>query len=254
VKTSVKADPTLDFLTHGFIPAKEISENNRLFASVSARWKCGKTRFGLTAPLPIGYIDVDLGVGELLTQTGDKAAQIHVLSVTPYETQEASREMLDRLKEAIAFLCDSQAVRSIVIDTATELWEMVRFAHFGRLSSVMPRYYEAPNNEMAFILDRLLCSRKNVVLLHRMKDKYVNDKATGEDIPAMFKETAYVTNVNCRLYRDDPGDEGVGEFHLVIDDCRANASVQGLELTGDSIGFPLVAQMIYPDTDPAVWE
>ncbi len=42
---------------------------------------------------------------------------------------------------------ESKEIKSIVIDTASEAWELVRLARFGKLTQVMPQHYGPVNTE-----------------------------------------------------------------------------------------------------------
>ena len=94
---------------------------------------------------------------------------------------------------------------------------------------------------------------KNLLLLQKMKPKYVDDKRTGDYERAGFGDTGFLVQVNAQVYRYSR-DEG-GEFALYIKDCRQNPDLAGEEFIGDPMcTFPFVAGQILPDIDPSNWE
>ena len=68
------------------------------------------------------------------------------------------------------------AVRTISVDTATELWELLRMARFGKLTQVMPYQYGPVNAEFRSLIRMAYASDKNLILLHKMRKVY---KATA---------------------------------------------------------------------------
>ncbi len=65
-------------------------------------------------------------------------------------------------------------IRVMVQDTATEFYEMMQLAHFGKVQQNEQREYGALYNDYLTPIKRAKSEGKLVILLHQMKDEYVN--------------------------------------------------------------------------------
>ncbi len=140
--------------------------------------------------------------------------------------------------------------RTIVIDTATEAWELARLAKLGRLAQVMPHQYTAVNSEYRDLIRAAYAYDKNILLLHKLKPKYMNDKRTNKYERAGFSETGFLVQTNLEVYRDEED----GEFSVFIRDYRLDPNMAGETLSGPMCSFPFLASTLLPDTSPEDWE
>ncbi len=125
-------------------------------------------------------------------------------------------------------------------------------ARFGRLTQVIPYQYGPVNKEWRDLIREAYKHDKNLILLHKMKPQYINDKRTGEYERAGFSDTGFLVQINAQVYRYAPEDGG--EFVLSVTDCRQNPDIAGEEFEGDLCCFPFLAQMALPGVDPGMWE
>jgi hypothetical protein len=137
--------------------------------------------------------------------------------------------------------------RTIVIDTGSELWELLRLAAFGKLEKVMPHQYTEVNQSMVRLMNLAYDSDANLLMTHRLKEQWVNDKRTGLFEFAGMKEIPYRVQAHARMWTDEHG------YHLRVGKCRQNASVVGLELMNDMIAFPTLAQFVFPESEEKDW-
>lgn len=253
----------------GVVPPAPI----RLFCSAYAKEKEGKTNFGLTSPWPIAYFDIDDGVTEIVDKfAGYEDGIIHFpIEYDIDDDKLAERETEKWLKAYRGVLeMPDDVVRSIVFDTDTEMWDMLRLAEFGQLTDVPPSEYKRTNHIWLSVLAAAKRSTKNVILLNQMKEEWVSPKGksksgkkkmaqwTGDFIRDCMKKVPYKVQASIHLYRDDDG------YNAEIMRCRQNPQVEGEILTteyenmGDDdlnfCSFPFVAATIYPDTDPGDWK
>ena len=242
-----------DIIKAGFTNAKDRETYDRIIMSVSGLEKQGKTHFALSAPGPISLFSTDIGeegvVGKFL---GKKT--IYVMDVARIDEDSATEAPAewDKFKKAYNHCLRSKSIRSIVVDTATEIWELLRMARFGRLTQVMPYQYGPVNAEFRTLIREAYKFDKNVILLHKMKAQYINDKRTGEWERAGFSDMGFLVQVNAQVYRYDPSEGGA--FCCWIRDCRQNESLAGEIFEGELCSFPMIATMVLPGTDPSVWE
>jgi hypothetical protein len=128
----------------------------------------------------------------------------------------------------------------------------LRIARFGRLTQVMPYQYGPVNAEYRNVIREAYKWDKNVILLHKMKAQYINDKRTGEYDRAGFSDTGFLVQVNARAYRY--GSEDGGAFAFMVEDCRQEPDLQDMEFEGEMANFPTLAAMVLPSVDPKEWE
>jgi hypothetical protein len=227
----------------------------RLILSIEALEGAGKTYFTLTAPGPIAFLNFDYGLEgvvekfqvtkpiyvaaiklDYLPLMGKKD---EVIAAAERELQKFETNYQTALKQA----------RTIVIDTGTELWELMRLSAFGKVTQVMPHQYVAVNQEMTRLIKLAYDSDANLILTHKLKPEWINDKKTGGYEFAGMKDIPFLVQAHARLWRDDDG-----TFHMRVGKCRQNAGVAGLELVNEMITFSTLATFVFPDSVPEDWE
>lgn len=237
----------------GFVNAKTLDSFPRIILSISGLEKQGKSHFAFSSPGPIALFNSDTGE-EGVIEKFRKKKDIWVMNVARIDEDAAEKAPLewDKFKKAYNHCLRSKEVRSIVIDTATEIWELLRMARFGRLTQVMPYQYGPVNAEYRTLIRDAYNFDKNLILIHKMKAQYVNDKRTGEWERSGFSDTGFLVQVNTQIYRYAPEDGGA--FCLWVKDCRQNPELAGEVLEGDMCTFPMLAMMVLPDVDSKKWE
>lgn len=235
----------------------------RMIISVAGQEKQGKTRFGLTAPGPIALFNLDIGLEGVIDQFVDKKE----IQVADFNYRDATKpseweEMWERMKKAYYTALSSPRIRSLVVDTASELWELVRLARFGKLDRVQPYHYGPVNAEFRDLIRKSYDSNKNVILLHKMKREYIDDKATGNYERSGFGDTPYLVQANLLTWRITGMDrltggkreDGYTGFGITVVDCRQQAELAATELLEPMNSFPFFASQVYPDTEISEWE
>lgn len=237
----------------GFISAKDRLLQPRIIASISGLEKQGKTHFALTAPGPIAMFSTDIGEEGVIDKFTNKEVWVmDVARAESYSSKDTATKEFERLKTAYEDLLKGNDVRTIIFDTATEIWEILRLARFGQLTQIMPYQYGPVNAEYRALIRKAYSYDKNVILLHKMKSQYINDKRTGEYERAGFSDTGFLVQVNAQMYRYSMSDGG--EFAIYIVDCRQEPSLIETELSGEMCNFPTMASLIFPEVDPSNWE
>ena len=227
----------------------------RLILSIDALEGAGKTRFTLTAPAPIAFINFDYGLEGVVEQF-QVTKKIYVATVrlefdgSPDQVIKAAEKEL--LKFEVNYQTALKQARSIVIDTGTELWELLRLAAFGKLKQVLPHQYAEVNQAMTRLLKLAYDSNANLILTHRLKEQWAgpqgNAYRTGLYEFAGMKDIPFLVQAHARLWTDEHG------YHLRVGKCRQNASVVGLELMNGMITFSMLATMVFPDSNLNEWE
>ena len=236
----------------------------RMIMAVDGLDKQGKTHFALTAPGPIAYQSLDIGaegVMEKFQTSKTIYAADYGLIIEKGESQESIMkkalpvwdQFFDDFQLALKRAAEG-LVRTIVWDTGSELWELLRLARFGKLIQIMPHHYTALNSEYRNMVRAVYGTPTNMVILHKLKAEWKDNPATGKGSKtgayerAGYADTAFLVQVNAGVYRNAEG------FHLVVKNCRQNPDVADLDLCGDLCSFPNLGTFVYPDSTPEEWQ
>lgn len=254
-------DPRKELYTLGFGTTESIIKP-RLIMSVEGHEKRGKTHFACTAPGPTAYFNLDVGSEGVIEKFGDKIIPypmyLPISADTTEDLKKEAREIWDNFTKAYNRVQQMKYIRTVIVDTASELWELVRIAWYGKTTQVMPYQYTPLNAEFKKLVNSALTGDKNVIFLHRLKPVYINDKRTKEYERAGWGEMGYKVQVSCKVgrtdaYEDDDGKEVPVSFHANVRECRQKPEMNGQWFEGDMCNFPMVAAMIMPDIDPEYW-
>ncbi len=155
----------------------------------------GKTRFAATAPGPIGLIALDKKSKRTFQEIASKRGVEVISNEKPFISDKDAIEMaitsgddpkgLAKIKatytSALTAIFDMtmafaahKEVQTVVVDTTSQLFEMILFSHFGRRNQIQPTSRGAANQDMIDFVNALRC--KNLVLIHRSKEIW---KPTG---------------------------------------------------------------------------
>lgn len=242
----------------------------RLILSIEGIEKTGKTHFALTAPGPIGLIDMDIGLEGVI----EKFAQTKKIYVARFNYRDATspdewQKMWDKMKQALMDSLISRSIRTVIVDTASEMWELARMAAFGKLLQVKSHHYAPVNAEFRDLITKAHNSDKNLILIHRQKKEYVNEQWTGRMERSGFGEVGGAMQANIVSWRITALDETYGKgredeyrgFGITIRDSRKQPELAGtelLDLTEQGLpamnNFPYLALQIFPSTDQSEWE
>ena len=234
----------------GFSPAA-VATKRRLIMSLDALEGAGKTRFTLTAPGPIAFINLDEGL-EGVIEPFQLQKKIYLCQIKP--EFEGGRDQIIKAAERelakfeAAYQVALKQARTLVVDTGTELWELMRLAAFGKLAQVLPHQYAEVNQAMTRLLKLAYDSDCNLLITHRLKPEWINDKRTGQFEFSGYKDIPFLVQAHARLWTDGDG------FHLRVGKCRQNAGVVGLELVNELINFSMLASFVFPDSSPDDWQ
>lgn len=244
----------------GFKPPSKARQ--RIIAAIDGLEKRGKTHLALTAPGPIAIQSTDIGTEGVIDKfMSDKEILVAEYSIDVRgkgaENIAAEADQLWKKYVRDYHTALDQKVRTVVWDTATETWELLRLARFGKLDQVMPHHYGPVNREYRELIRDAFDADTNLILLHKLKEEWKEGSGgkanrTGNYERSGFKETGFMAQINIRCERE-MDDDGNVVFYLQIDDCRQNAMLTGQRVDAPMNTIPFLATMIYPDTDISEW-
>lgn len=256
---------TLNLKNSPFTLTQSVKEPDVFVVSTSGHAKRGKTSFALSAPAPMAVISLDSGTKEIVDIERRKGRTIvsKYLGVRTGLAKGEYGKLWDQFNEAWDWALGNKDIRTVVVDTATAMYDLSRLARFGKLTQVMPHHYTELNRE----LDELVLSsynrRVNVFFLHNLKKEYVAKKIKGEekDVWCGDWEVAGFGSMgkHVDLILEHTFLEEEKEFQVQVKGVpRLPGGIAtqfaGMTLAGDAATFPILAQMLKPDSDPADWE
>jgi hypothetical protein len=242
----------------GFSEMEEV-EISRLMFSTSGMEKEGKTHFAFTGPGPIAVISTDTGTlatAQKFIKTGKVIYPCYLKVDKNAKKAEWDKEWT---KAANAFdaVVESDKIRSLVVDTGSGIWDLLRLHLFGKLTQVMPHHYTEANAEMRQLVRRVYDNRLDLVStwIHKVKKEYRSDKKGEKDMWtgayefAGWKDFGYEADANILSFRRNDN-----EFVARVKDCRHEPTLNGMEFAGEENNIPYLASLMLPDIDPATWE
>lgn len=249
---STKQPSTLEKL--GFEQA-DTTVYPRLIVDIHAQEKVGKTHFGLTAPGDIAMFNLDIGLEGVVHKFADKKRIMVYDMHIPHNDPESAEKIWEDFKDVYAAALKDKSIRSIIFDTGSELWEMCRLARFGKIAQVQPWHYGPVNAEFNGVIRDAFRSQKNLVMLHKMKPLYVNDKRTKKYERAGFGTVGYIVQLSLRLTKDDED----GRRGIIVE-SRHDPELEGMELYDDEkkgiemLNFPYLASLAIEGTTEEDWK
>jgi hypothetical protein len=231
-----------------------VESPRRLIVSLEGKTGTGKTDFSIrSAPMPIILINVDLGTEGVVGKFQDLGKQILIYDVrVPREaSKEVWSQMWSDFKVRIRKVYGLKS-GTVVWDTASELYELCRLNHFGRLTEVKPSDYAVVNNEWREVLRIAYDSPMNTIFIHKVKAVWKMQASSSgrsslsktDDFELMgFSEMEYMTQVNlvmnCKYGENGP------EFSAFIKKCRHNPNIVGTLLEGPMCSFEFLLGLVH---------
>jgi len=243
----------------------------RIICSVGGKEKSGKTNFSLTAPDPIAILSTDIGTEGVVNKFKAAGKDIWIYEIEMPEKYEEAVKIWDGdgsssypgIQKTYKKLIKIPEIRTIIFDTSTEMWELLRIRRFGRLEKVMPFQYGPVNAEFHRMLRQPYKGQKNLILLHKVKPVYINDVRTSDYENAGFGYTPNIVQVNLETFRTVPKrkcaycDKEDGEHRhwcVKVKDCRQNPNLIDRVFIDRMCSFPILASLIIEGTDVEDWE
>lgn len=227
--------------------------------------RCGKTHFACSAPGKIAYLGTDPNYRYVLPKFPPGKVVPNLFEVP--DTQKEAVPLWERFVKTWYHCLYSGLFRTVVVDTFTDIYRLIRMAEFGKTKQVGQYSYDVVNAPLFKMVDDLTQPGASVnwILIHKMRDEYQklrgSDKEvrTGKMVRDGWRHINYKVATTIEHYREDAYDPETGEkvdgavFGIHIKDCGPNSGLTNLCLEGDECNFLELAMRVYPDVDPEVW-
>lgn len=216
-----------------------------MIISVCGEEKAGKNYFGFTFPAPIYVHSFDIGLEGTIDQfvankeiyVAEYELEVQPGMATPTEVADSASKLWDNFVSNYKDSLASAGQGTVICDTDTEVYELLRLARFGKLTQVMPHHYGPVNVEFRDIIRSAYDHKANLFLIGRLGDEWLNDASgkgnkTGQRIRKGFGDLPYLTQINALCERVDQ-DGGGSTFQTVIESCRFNPECNGATVGND---------------------
>lgn len=235
--------------------AKTVFDRRSAFVQVWGESGTGRTSFALTAPGPIYYIhSAEKWDGIVQKYAAEKEIQMCNFGGSfgrdVGNIAKIANEKLIKLKAAMEDGCDH--ARTVILDTHTDGYELIRLARFGTLSPKghIGNMYAPINAEWKGIFDRFRDNPDvNIIVIGKAREQYRNDKPTGIIEPAGHKDFSSHYGVDVAIKTS----KKKGVFTGTIEKGWFNASTEGVALEDDMLTFSQVMGLV-TETDAGEWE
>ena len=158
---------------------------NRSTLSIEGWDKTGKSHLALTAPEPIFYIDIDDGTTGVIEKFQETKQVFRYMMPRqsrvgkPKELQDRFSKLWEDLKKQINLALEMPS-GTLVVDTATELYDICRLGKYGKMSQVPPNMYQVANSEMDEVMRCCNQSNLNVIVLHQLETEFGTSEVRGK--------------------------------------------------------------------------
>lgn len=239
----------------------------RMSIATRAPTKCGKSHWAImTTPEPVAVIALDPGTQQIISQAVNQGRQLIVKGIdhSRKNDQATAKLLWQEFRTACKSVAQNKAIRTLVIDTGTEVWEMLRLAEFGKLTQVKGIHYGGINADYSSFIDELYYLRPdlNFIYVHKAKKDYVDDKWDGRSMALNgFEGIDYLVDISLSHYFINKK-AGGPSFGFVTNDntaTRFGPDFAGLKFEGAECSFIDLALWIYTEkndaigSDPTYW-
>lgn len=210
----------------------------------------GRTTWALSAPGPIALISTWEKI-EGIVQPAASEKEVRVLEIKMHLSNDIKNNIaeatrwrqifFDHLDEAFSW------AKTIILDTTTGIYELIRVSEFGGLKPTSGRVetnYELVNSAMTSIFMRArMATNTNLIAIDEATDEWTKPSKgmgnkTGRRIRKGFARSEYLSDVVVRLFQKN------SIFTSKIEKAWWNQQYLGVELSNDLSNFTSVLGLL----------
>lgn len=215
-----------------------------IIVSISGMPKNGKSHLALSFPAPMTIFSFDIGLESLLRKFPDKEFDVKTYPIPIIDSvkgkglQKEIMGIWNTFMDDLRVATESNA-KTLVIDTATAVYEIARIARAGELGqeNLLQFQYGEVYARMKSIIQRPRLAGQNLVLTHYLRDRYVDNASTGEKELDGWRHTEGEVDVVLTIRKERVSRIGKDSkphkktiFITTIKDNRYDPQVEGEEL------------------------
>lgn len=231
----------------------------RLIVAIDGETGSGKNKLAFSFPDPIAFMSFDPNYGKALSEAKAAGKRVHKASynVPVIKPDGKNGEYIAKVcgdtwdqfaVDYVGALRDPH-VHTVIIDTATELFELITYAIYGKNVQVMPKDRGHAYATYRQVIREAESTDKSLVLLHKMKDEWKNDKSTGNRIRAGYKDTDFSVTTEIRMEKN-MAEPYPDRYHCHIMKCNLNPQIEwdgngNGDLQGDAISYEMIEALVW---------
>jgi len=208
-----------------------------IIVSINGMPKSGKTHLALTFPKPLCIFSLDIGIERVLPKFQGQEIEVKTYDIPIQDTlhprpyaQKFWKEFTSDYQQAT----ESKVYKTIVVDTGTALYELARHAYAEELGikNLLPQLYGEVYTRLSALILKARVLGINVVWTHHLREKYIDDKNTGELEMDGFRRAEglvdLVIRIRCETRRI--GSKAENKIVATLDKCGYDYTLNGFEL------------------------
>lgn len=166
----------------------------------------------------------------------------------------AYSDAYQRFLAGAMMLLDDPGINPIIVDSGSQLWDWIAFAHFGRKQDVgRARMWGPPKQDWTDLFDAL--AEKTTLVTLKNKDEWKKDERTGRDTwdgpPHLGFTTTTVVGLKLsnKKPKVDEGETFVDRFTLDVIESQDRKDLEGQDavLSGGAITFSMLMALLRPE-------
>jgi hypothetical protein len=234
-------------------PSPKPTKPPRISVATGGSTKRGKTHWALiTPPDPVAVISLDPGTRQVVDRGTMMGRTIlpKYLDHSKREDQATAKKLWQDYRSAIRAIMATRSIRTLVIDTISDCWDLIQLAEFGKLKQNNKFQYGGVNAEFGGLVDEVYYGRPdlNTIYIQKHKKAYVDDKWDGKAMYAAgFSGLDFLVDLS--LGHTFTGKEGFGITTLSTEATRFGPEFSGITMTGDDCSFSALAMHIFADPE-----
>lgn len=193
--------------------------NRSAVIALTGREGSGKTGLALSAALLkqglVVYVEMDRQpkgdyINDMFSTGRVLKPKIKYKNTGKAFNKDFAEKAWDELSKITYECLQDPAIYTVIWDTATYGWELLRMAKFGKLTQVMPHHYGPVNDEFQALFYTAEEHGKLFVALHSMSKEYKAGK-DGKEVwngyykPSGFSHMDFVANIRLEQHKNDEG-------------------------------------------------
>ena len=172
----------------------------RMVAVIGGMEKTGKTTLAASGPDPVYVLGIDRGSEAIAVKSQGRTLYLKQY-VSPKDLQPAEYAAVWSMFKSDYYGVLKANKGTLVVDTETAMYELIRLATFGKLANVTPEQYGPLNAELNHMVDAAFNSDISVMFTRRTAPVYRGREFTGQYEDAGWRQMPYAAEVRIWTYR-----------------------------------------------------
>ena len=172
----------------------------RIAAIIGGIEKTGKTTLAGSGDDPVYLLSIDRGSEVLALKSAGR--QIYMRKyLSPREAQPGQHEQVWAQFKSDFYGVLKVGKGTLIVDTETSMYEIIRLARFGKLTQVTPEQYGPINAELTAMMDAAFETEMNIIMVRRTAAEYAGRQRTGGWEDRGWNQMPFIMDMRIWTYR-----------------------------------------------------